>query len=275
MRLLTAAVLLLLPNLGTAAVFTGSTTGAPASSAATRCNRGTPAAPEISVTWTATGDGQATATTCPETTYDSMLFVRQGGAEVDLDDTTKPPKCNDDVDRSQSCSTVTWAVTTGSSWSIAVSGYNGKSGPYTLHVDGPAASTGPAPCWPSSAWGRSTRPCAKTDEATQCKCGDSMTWDPEPGVDEYRIFERSPSGAWKKIASIATAGPWTDDDGPRPALPPLTRWIYAKGPVYPAGTLMEYGVRACKGALCSTGISSVTSYRWAPYYTGPYPMVAP
>lgn len=240
--------------LAVAALFSGTTTGRPLATGPT-CTCGPPSSPQAVVSWTATGSGTATATTCPETTYDSILSVDSPLAEV---------ACSDDTDSTHSCSTVSWAVSAGSTWTLAVTGCRGSAGPYTLHVTGPdVAQPGPA-CWPDAAWGRGQAACVLADYATLCKCSDSMTWGPVADIDRYEIFERIPGGTWKQVWTNWIQPAWIDEDGVHPMRPPSTLWIYAKGPVYAEGTLMEYGVRACKAGLCSTGITPI-QFRWPPY----------
>lgn len=258
-RLFAAVAFVLAMRAGATAVFTGTTTGQPIA-AGPSCSCGPPSTPEAHISWTATAGGTATATTCPETAYDSILAVS--------DSTGREVACSDDTDSSRDCSTVSWPVTAGSTWTLAVTGCRGSAGPYTLHVDGPTTSTGPA-CWPTATWGKGTAACSAANLSALCLCAESMTWGAVPDVDRYEIFERVPGGPWKQVGTNRGSPAWTDEDGPHPPTPPLTTWIFAKGDVHPAGTLMEYGVRACKLLLCSAGMPSVTSYRWSPYLVLP------
>ncbi|MCW5899623.1 MAG: T9SS type A sorting domain-containing protein [Flavobacteriales bacterium] len=83
--------------------------------------------------YVATCDGTATATTCAGATFDTTLgaFSACDGAEL---------ACNDDACGLQS--TVTFAVTAGTSYWIRVAGYNGAVGDGTLTL---SCSSGPPP----------------------------------------------------------------------------------------------------------------------------------
>ena len=105
-------------------LFTGTTSGT--GSLAGSCGFGSGSSPENIYAWTPSTSHLALVTTCVGSTYDTILYVRQGscnGPEL---------ACNDD-----SCggaSRVQPYVTAGITYYIVVDGYAGDSGNYTLYV---------------------------------------------------------------------------------------------------------------------------------------------
>lgn len=183
---------MILPLLLAALVFTGTTDGAPIASAPTHCNRGTPPSPEALTPWRAEATGIATATTCPETVFDSLVTVNGVSGEA---------ACNDDADSSHNCSTVSWAVTAGSVWAIGVSGYNGRAGEYTLHVQGPVAC---------SSTGYSSTPTLRWESGSVCPCTLAQC----SKAEGYRVtWATSAAGPWHELVKLPCAPAYTDEDG--------------------------------------------------------------
>ncbi|MCW5899412.1 MAG: T9SS type A sorting domain-containing protein [Flavobacteriales bacterium] len=85
--------------------------------------------------WTATCTGTATASTCNNATFDTVLSAWSacGGAQL---------ACNDDAAGCGLTSTITWAVTTGVTYWIRVSGYNLAVGTGSLTI---SCSSSPPP----------------------------------------------------------------------------------------------------------------------------------
>lgn len=249
--------------------FSGTTTGQPLVAGPT-CTCGPPSSPQAVVSWTATGAGTATATTCPETMYDSILSVRDAtGHEVG---------CSDDTDSTHSCSTISWSVTAGSAWTLAITGCRGTSGPYALHIAGPdATSADPCPFPPSYPRDFSDPPCTAAHESDACRCSECFHWDASPSftqggtskpITEYEVWRAIDSiGTFWPVGIVKTRHGGALDDG---AIYPdklPTMWCAAWDSSLPAeGVLYRYGVRACGGSprVCSAGMSSVTRYRGAP-----------
>src|SRR5439155_11237531 len=91
--------------------------------------------PEKVFQWTPAVSGTATIET-PGSDYDTILYMRSescaGGPEV---------ACNDDVNDSDLTSSITPAVTAGTTYFIVVDGFGGEEGNFSLTVTPPSSAT--------------------------------------------------------------------------------------------------------------------------------------
>ncbi|MCA9242382.1 MAG: hypothetical protein KDA32_00395 [Phycisphaerales bacterium] len=115
--------------------FTGSTVGATNDGTAT-CGSST-TSPDVWFEYTAPVTGDATATTCNGLTdYDTVLSVLNscGGTQIVCNDDTAgaPAACS--LSGLNRKSTVTWSVTSGQTYLIRVSGFNGATGGFQLDI---------------------------------------------------------------------------------------------------------------------------------------------
>lgn len=232
-------------------VFVGNTEGAPIASATTTCNRGAPIAPEVVTAWRAGATGMATATTCPETMYDSILTVNGVAGEV---------ACNDDVDSVRNCSTVTWAVTAGSQWAIGVSGYNGRMGAFTLHVEGPAAGC-------TAAAGYSQTPTLRWDAGSVCPCTLAYLVSDEGGcakAEGYVVMWSAGGSLWKELVKLPCTPAFTDEDGAHARWcwgvdrdVAVSKWVDAQEGVevyFRVEAMSAAGAKSCTAAALATAV---------------------
>jgi glucose/arabinose dehydrogenase len=124
-------------------VFTGTTAGA--GFQAGTCGKSA-AAPEQVFRWTPEASGTATIETCgAETSYDSVLYLRDGACDPDAQVT-----CNDDAigcdtgePHPSHGSRITTTVTAGETYFVVVDGFDGRAGDFRLTVTAPGAVAAP------------------------------------------------------------------------------------------------------------------------------------
>ncbi|MBI1815781.1 MAG: hypothetical protein HYR72_12450 [Deltaproteobacteria bacterium] len=89
-------------------------------------------APEKTFKYTAPIGGQYTIDTIGSS-FDTVLYVMNGRCSGEL-----PSACNDDISQVEHLSQVSVALDPGDTVYIVVDGYNGNSGNFTLHINGPS-----------------------------------------------------------------------------------------------------------------------------------------
>lgn len=134
---------------------TGTTTGTSAASGT--CATQTSSAPERVLTWTPTASGAAKLTTCGATTFDTVLYVRNGsptGAQLACNDDSAGCGTNDgSPNRGGHGSVVNFNVVAGTTYYIYVDGFAGSSGGsagnFVLNVTAPVSAPAPEVIPPS------------------------------------------------------------------------------------------------------------------------------
>jgi len=114
-------------------------------------------------------------------------------------------------------------------------------------------------------------PCSPERQALECECSEALAWDAATGADRYEVWRRTVSTGSLCRAGILRRSLTSEPGEPDAwAWPPLVWSPALDGEregicTFPrAGTLYEYAVRACSGALCSED-SGAVQYRGTDY----------
>ena len=199
--------------------FTGTTSGV--STLAAGCANSS-TAPERVFEWTPTASGTAQVQTCGTgTSFDTVLYVHGGtcgtGAEVACNDDTIG--CNTGEPNDRHGSRVSFAVTAGQTYYIAVDGFSGKSGNFVLTVtppSGPAttsttstststsSSTSTAP--PTTSTSTSTSTTAPPTTSTSTTLPPNACFSPTALPAEGGSFSGATSGASTQAGTCGVSG---------------------------------------------------------------------